>query len=192
MCSQNKPVTKRSFRFTTLDIVIMVTTGAVFGLIGLGLNASFFLLSGVLGVAWASNLLAGPFFSCGLLAARILRKPGVSFITQMLFSVASVLLGDPFGLTNLGFGFVQGIAFEIIFAVFRYKRWDWWVILLAAFLATIFDIGPLYVFTGLGEQPLWTWLGPLMLRPLFVLPIVYILAVSVPNLLQKAGVIKQS
>lgn len=186
---QNILSSKKLFHFTTLEIVIMVMSGAVFGLIGVGLNASFFFLSGLLGPAWASNLMAGPFFACGLLAARIIRKPGAALITQMLFAVASILLGDPFGLTNLVFSFVQGVAFELIFLSFHFKRWDWWVVLLAALVATFLDLGPMYVFVGLGDLPFLSWLGPLLLRPFFVLPIVFVLSIGIPKLLQKAGII---
>lgn len=181
----------KSHRFSTLEIVIMVVIATIFGLVGLGLNSLFFLLSSIMGPAWSSAILAGPFFSCGLMAARIIRKPGVAFSTQVLNSVAAILFGDPFGVTNLAFGFVQGVAFETGFAIFRYRKWNWSVILLAAFLATIFDIGPMYLFGGFASMPLWSWLGPIMLRPLFVLPIVYVLAIGVPDILQKAGIITQ-
>jgi hypothetical protein len=49
----------------------------------------------------------------------------------------------------------------------------------------------MYLFGGFASMPLWSWLGPIMLRPLFVLPIVYALAIGVPDILQKAGIITQ-
>ena len=64
--------------------------------------------------------------------------------------------------------------------------------MLAALLATVFDIPVLYFVMGFGEQPFWTWFGPLLVRPLYVLPVVYALAVGIPNLLERMGLVKQS
>ncbi len=191
MTSSTDSSLRRLPRFSAIEIVIMVVTGTVFGLLGTGINAVWIPLTSLLGM-WVSNVLAGPFFSCGLVAARIIRKPGVAFITHNLFSLALILLGDPFGLTNFAFGIVQGVAFEIVLGVFRYRRWDWWVILLSALLATVFDIPVLYFVMGFAEQPFWTWFGPLLARPLYVLPVVYLLAVGIPNLLERAGLVRQA
>ena len=190
MTSSTNSTVRKFPRLSTLEIVIMVVTGAVFGLLGAGINTLWVPLTSLLGM-WVSNVLTGPFFSCGLVSARIIRKPGVAFITHNLFSLALVLLGDPFGLTNFIFGIAQGVAFEIVLGAFRYRRWDRWTILLAALLATVFDIPVLYFVMGFAEQPFWTWFGPLLARPLYVLPVVYVLAVSIPNLLERTGLVKQ-
>jgi energy-coupling factor transport system substrate-specific component len=177
-------------RYSTLEIVIMIVTGAAFGVIGLGLNVLALFLIGTLGL-WVAYLLAGPFASCGLVAARIIRKPGVAFVTHMLFGVASVLLGDPFGLWNLVYSFTQGVAFEVGLAAFRYQRWDWIPIMLGAALTVPFEFVPVYFSFGWSQQPLWSWLGPELLKPIYIQPWVLLLAVAVPDLLERRGVIKQ-
>lgn len=177
-------------RYSTLEIVIMVVVGAVFGVIALGLNAGILFLISTLGL-WAAYILAGPFHACGLVAARIIQKPGVAFTTHMLFGVTSVLVGDPFGLWNLALSFAQGLAFEVAFACFRYKRWDWLPITLGAALTIPFEFIPLYFALGWSQQPLWSWLGPELLKPIYIQPWILLLAVAVPNMLERMRLIKQ-
>ena len=55
-------------------------------------------------------------------AAFIMQKPGVAFVTEVLAAFLELLMGNfPLVITT---GLVQGVGLELGFAVFRYRRYD--------------------------------------------------------------------
>ena len=108
--------------------VVAVACGAVF--VGWNFGSHIFdglqaLLPGIQSLGYGPWLLGGP------LAALIIRKPGAALFGELVAAAVSMLLGAQWGLQTLESGLVQGLAAEIVFAVFLYKRWSWPVALLA-------------------------------------------------------------
>lgn len=180
-------------RYSTLEIVIMIVIAAVAGIVALVVDAGDVIAQGLgtIALQMYAVVIYGALLVFALIAARIIRKPGAAFVTKMLSGIVGVLLGDPLGLWLLGYAFIEGIGLEVGLAVFRYQRWDWVALWLAAALAVLFEQPLAYITFGWGEMPVWSWL-PLSLLPLLtVLPWVWVLAVGVPNLLERKGLIKQ-
>jgi energy-coupling factor transport system substrate-specific component len=130
-------VTKKSnYQWRVADIVVgsvvAVAVGVIFwawsaGYAGIAvITAAFPPLAGLYGGGW---LIAG------VIGGLIIRKPGAALYCELLAAVVEALLGSHFGLTVLLSGLVQGLGAEAAFALFRYKKFNLPVALLAGALA---------------------------------------------------------
>lgn len=108
------------------DIIMIGILGLIFALIYLG---TFYLSMAIeaaltpFGLApFNFEVVYGVWFMAATLAAFILQKPGVAFVTEVLAAFLELLMGNfPLVITT---GLVQGAALELGFAVFGYKRYD--------------------------------------------------------------------
>ena len=127
-----------SMSWRTVDIVvaaaIAVAFGVVFwawGVLFTGTTAAFAFLPP------AQYLLSGVWLIAGVLAGLIVRKPGAALFAETVAASVSILLGSPWSLDVALSGVYQGAGAELAFALFRYRRWDLFVTLLAAALAAV-------------------------------------------------------
>ncbi|WP_336855675.1 ECF transporter S component [Sinomonas albida] len=128
--------TKPVYTWRVVDIVVAavvsVACGVIFWLWDQGytgiqvVTAAFAPLSGLYSGGW---LLAG------VLGGLIIRKPGAALFCELVAAVVEALLGSQFGVTVLLSGLVQGLGAELAFAIFRYRRWNLGVALLAGALS---------------------------------------------------------
>ena len=128
--------TKPVYTWRVVDIVVAavvsVACGVIFWLWDQGytgiqvVTAAFAPLSGLYSGGW---LLAG------VLGGLIIRKPGAALFCELVAAVVEALLGSQFGVTVLLSGLVQGLGAEVGFAIFRYRRWNLGVALLAGALS---------------------------------------------------------
>lgn len=128
--------TKPVYTWRVVDIVVAavvsVACGVIFWLWDQGytgiqvVTAAFAPLSGLYSGGW---LLAG------VLGGLIIRKPGAALFCELVAAVVEALLGSQFGVTVLLSGLVQGLGAELGFAIFRYRRWNLGVALLAGALS---------------------------------------------------------
>ena len=84
------------------------------------------------------EIIYGVWFMAATLAAYIIRKPGVALVTEMLASAIELLMGNSGGLTVVLTGAIQGAGAELVFALFRYKKWDLASMSLAGMLSAVF------------------------------------------------------
>ena len=120
-------------RWRTVDIVVTAVLGVAFGIVfwawGLlwaGLGAAFTAFPPAQAVMYGVWLLPA------VLAPLIVRKPGAALFAELLAAVVSALLGSAWGTLVLVYGLLQGLAGEVGFAAFGYRRFGWPQALLAA------------------------------------------------------------
>src|SRR5918993_5559710 len=120
-------------RWRTVDIVVTAVLGVAFGVVfwawGLlwaGLDAPFSAFPPAQAVMYGVWLLPA------VLAPLIVRKPGAALFAELLAAIVSALLGSAWGTLVLVYGLLQGLAGELGFAAFRYRRFGWPQALLAA------------------------------------------------------------
>jgi energy-coupling factor transport system substrate-specific component len=117
-----KTPTKSRFRYTTRDILTIAVLAAVGGVVGalvVGIWAKF--IEGAIGPFGAA--LNNPFhIFWPVLAALIVRKPGVALVGSMLYGVVEMLAGGLDGSIILVFVLFQGIGAELGMLIFRYRR----------------------------------------------------------------------
>ena len=122
-----------SSRWRTVDIVVTAVLGVAFGVVfwawGLlwaGLDAAFTAFPP------AQALMYGVWLLPAVLAPLIVRKPGAALFAEFLAAIVSALLGSAWGTLVIVYGLLQGLAGEVGFAAFRYRRFGWPQALLAA------------------------------------------------------------
>lgn len=121
------------YRWRVVDIVVAAVVAVACGVLFFGWNIASdwvtdplaALLPGLQALGYGVWLLAGP------LTALIVRKPGAALFGELVAASVSALLGAQWGLLTLESGLVQGLAAEIVFAIFAYRVWSWPVAVLA-------------------------------------------------------------
>ena len=79
----------------------------------------------------------GVFFFSAVFSAYIMQKPGVSAIVGLLTGLLQVFMGSAAAATVAVSGLVQGLGAEAAFAAFRYRKFTWTTVVLAALGATV-------------------------------------------------------
>jgi energy-coupling factor transport system permease protein len=134
------------------------------------------------------QLVYGMWFIAATVAYLIIRKPGVALLAEIAASSGEFIMGSEWGLEVLIYGLVQGLFAELVFAAFRYKRFDVFVVSLAAASSTI---GSLIMdfYKGYIEE-LAVWNLTLFIGARFIGAIIIsgIFAHSLVKALEKTGV----
>ncbi|MCM3701274.1 ECF transporter S component [Paenibacillus macerans] len=126
----NESTKKTAFaKFTTLDIVLMAMLAAANAVMTVYLSPVNQALNG-LGGPIATSTITGLYMVYGLLAYYIIRKPGTGLITYGIGAVVQSFMGSAYGIVSC---FAAAACYlviaEGIFALTRYKKWGWTVML---------------------------------------------------------------
>src|SRR5690242_15083182 len=127
-----------SFRWRTVDIVVASVLAAAFGIIfwawGLLWNGpAAAVFSGFFPPAAAA--IYGVWLMPAVLAPLIIRKAGAGLYTELVAAIISALLGTTWGISVLWYGLAEGLAGELGFTAFGYRRWGLPQALLASVLS---------------------------------------------------------
>ena len=124
------------------DVIMMAVLGVVFAAVYMAVFYGGMAISTALtpmGLsAFGFELIYGVWFMAATLAAYIIRKPGAALIAEVLASAIELLMGNSGGLTVVLTGIIQGLGAELVFAAFRYKKWNFISMSLAGMLAAVF------------------------------------------------------
>ncbi|WP_116452148.1 ECF transporter S component [Blastococcus litoris] len=129
-------VSEPARRWRTVDIVVTAVLGVAFGIV--------FWAWGLLWAALDAPFTAFPpgqavmygvWLVPAVLAPLIVRKPGAALFAELMAAIVSALLGSTWGTLTIVYGLLQGLAGELGFAAFRYRRFGWPQALLAALCA---------------------------------------------------------
>lgn len=144
------------------ETLIVAVLGTVFGVLYLGWVQVWLILQAVFGPL-TMDIVMGFWFIVSIIAAAIIRKPGVALLSEMLAAAVQILLGSPAGLLLLLTGFVQGAGAEAVFAATRYRRWSLPVLMAAGVGAAVASFAYTWVRFDYGS------LAPGLLLAMFVL-----------------------
>ena len=140
--------------WTTRETVVVAVSSVVFGMIYLAWVQLWLLAQGLIGPI-AMDIVFGLWFAGSTFNAYVVRKPGVAFATAMIAVITELLAGNPAGLILLITGLVQGAGSEIPFALTRWRRYSWFVLLTSGGMAAVMSFG--YNYIRLDYQNLDTW-----------------------------------
>jgi energy-coupling factor transport system substrate-specific component len=123
-------------RWRTVDIVVTAVIGVVFGVVFWAWN----LLWAATGPAFAAfppaqAFMYGIWLVPAVLAPLVTRRPGAGLFAELLAAIVSALLGSAFGGIIVLYGLLQGLAGELGYAVFGWRRFGWPQALLSSLLA---------------------------------------------------------
>ena len=123
------------------DILMIALCAVLFGIVFLGATYAGGFLAGILTPMGLSSLGYEPFYGIYFLAAAfgiyVMRKPGTGLIAEMLAAIVETLLGNFFGPIIILSGFVQGLGFELVFALKKYRKFDLPTLLQAAVVCSV-------------------------------------------------------
>jgi energy-coupling factor transport system substrate-specific component len=140
-------------RWRTVDIVVTAVLGVAFGVVFWAWN----LLWAATGTAFtvfppAQALMYGVWLLPAVVAPLIIRKPGAALFAETIAAIVSALLGAQWGAQVVLYGLLEGLAGELGYAVFRYRRFGW----LQAALSAVFAGAMAAVLDLVYWYPAWT------------------------------------
>lgn len=148
--------------WTLRETLIIAVLGAVFGVLYLGWVQVWLVAQAIFG-AVTMDVVMGFWFIVSIIAAAIVRKPGVALVSEVLAAATQILMGSPAGLLLLVTGVVQGAGAESVFAATRYRNYRLPVLLFAGVGAAVFS----FVYTWIRFD--YGSLAPGLLVAMFVL-----------------------
>lgn len=150
------------YTWTLRETLIVAVLGAVFGVLYLGWVQIWLIAQAIFGPV-TMDVVMGFWFIASIVAAAIIRKPGVAFAAEMLTAAVQVMLGSPAGLLLLVTGAVQGAGAEAVFAATRWRNYSLPVLMAAGVSAAVFSFAYTWIRFDYGA------LAPGLLLAMFLL-----------------------
>lgn len=126
-----------NFNYTTRDLILLAVIGAIAGVINVGMGIVWNAANAA-GGPLAGAALQGTFMWAYLLAFFLVRKPGSMLIIGLLEASIEALLGNPSGISTIGWGLTQGLGAEIVMAINNYSNFSWFAFAMAGAAASQF------------------------------------------------------
>ncbi|CAG9622591.1 ECF transporter S component [Sutcliffiella rhizosphaerae] len=117
------------------DILVTVVIALVFGII-YKIWAPVYNVLAPFGLQ-LQELTYGMWFIAATVAYLLIRKAGVAFLAEVAAASGEFLVGSEYGLMVLIYGVIQGLLAELVFAAFRYKRFDIYIASIAGVAAGV-------------------------------------------------------
>ena len=174
--------------WTLRETLIVAVLGAVFGVLYLGWVQVWLIAQAIFGPV-TMDVVMGFWFIVSMIAAAIIRKPGVALISEVLAAGTQILLGSPAGLILLLTGLVQGAGAEAVFAATRWKRYSLPVLMAAGVGAAVFSFAYTWIRFDYGALEPGLLVLMFALRCLSGALLGGLLAWVVVNALYKTGVL---
>ena len=127
---------KSTHKITVFEVVLVAVLSVVIGVAFWGWTFVYEIFSPLLKPIGMKYLFAGFWLFTGIFLPFIVRKPGVAVIASVTSSLIEGFI-TRWGLSAILWGFVQGLAAEIIFLIYGYKNWKITVLILASLFSAI-------------------------------------------------------
>lgn len=129
--------TKHRYRWRVVDLVAVAVLGSVFGIVYWAWDQLWVITTPIFAFPPAHSVAYGVWMLPQVIAAMLVRRPGAAMFGSMSAVIVSAFMGNVFGLTVLLYGVVQGGLAEIVFAIWRYRYFNWFTAGLATGLAAV-------------------------------------------------------
>ena len=127
---------KNQIKWKLKEITLVSVVSIALGVIWWGWTFIYNLLDPILRPFGLNYLVVGFWFIGGTLLPYIVRKPGAAFFAETLAAVVEGFITQ-WGITAIFWGMVQGAMSELIFAIFRYKKYTLIIMILSGISAAI-------------------------------------------------------
>ncbi|ERJ13161.1 ECF transporter S component [Haloplasma contractile] len=175
---------KKGLKLT--DILVTIVIALIFGLI-YKLWGPLYATVSTVGLH-IDQLIYGMWFMAATVAYLIIRKPGVALIAELAAAQGEFIFGGHWGASTIIYGLLQGLAVELVFLMFRYKRYDMLTVCLASVAATLASIPIDYYYGYIGELATWNLILYLAARFVGAILISGVLAHVLVRSLEKTSV----
>lgn len=166
-----------------VDLLITIILGVVFGVIMKFWDDLYAVITPVL--PFARQFIYGMWFMVGPFAFLLIRKPFVALIASIAAAGLSATIGH--GFSVLVYGFFQGLAAELIFASFRYRKHTIIVGGISGVASCIASF-ILDLYYGYAALELWALLAKYIPRAISAFVFTGIFAYYIVEALEKTGV----
>ncbi len=126
---------RQLFQFSIFEIVFICVVSVALGVFFWGWTFVYDITKPFLKPFGLNYLTSGFWIMASVFLSYIVRKPGVALIASLIASLVEGFLAH-WGLSALIYGFIQGLAAEIIFLFFFYRNWSFLVVLLASLFSS--------------------------------------------------------
>ena len=176
------------------DVLLIAICAVLFGVIYLGCTYAGGMLYGLLTPVGMASLGYEPFYGIYFMAAAfgvyVMRKPGSGLIAEMLAAILECLFGNFFGPIIILSGFVQGLGFELIIALKKYRKFDRATMMQCAVLCSVVTMGYNLVISGYSKIAVPVLLLMLAVRVVSAIIFDAIVTPALADALVKAGMLK--
>ena len=133
---------KTVFSWRGIDLVTVAILAVALGVAFWGFDAFVYPLIGIItaGFPPLGGLATGVWILPAVAGTLIVRRPGAAIFAELIAANVELTLGNSWGVTVLISALLQAAGVELIFAIFRYRRFGLWVAALAGALSAIFEI----------------------------------------------------
>lgn len=184
----------KNIQWKLKDVLLIAISAVLFGVVYLGCTYAGGFLFGLLSPVGMGSLGYEPFYGIYFMAAAfgiyVMRKPGTGLIAEVLAAVIECLLGNFFGPIIILSGIIQGLGFEAIIALKRYKKFDKVTMMEGAVLCSVFTLLYNLVVSGYSKIALPVLLLMLAVRIISAVIFDGIITPVLADGLTKAGVLK--
>lgn len=170
------------------DILVTIVIAIAFGIVYIVWGSLYYVVKPI--GLHADQLIYGMWFIAATVAYLVIRKPGVALLAEIAAASGEFILGSPWGLTVLLYGVVQGLFAEAVFMLFRYKKYNLAVVILAAIASCLGSIIMDFAYGEIGDLAAWNLILFLVAR--FVGSILFagVFAYYLVSALEMTGVTK--
>ncbi|NGZ76743.1 ECF transporter S component [Saccharibacillus alkalitolerans] len=186
MSTQVSGAASRRRGLTLTDVLVTVVVSLVLGVV-YHLWASVSSVAGLLFVQ-SDELVYGMWFAASTLAFLLIRKPGVALVAEIAAAHLEIAFGSAYGIQLLLYSVVQGLAAELVFAAFRYRKANAFVAGLAGIAAAAASLLADIYYGYVTEYATWLLVYKYSLRAIGSFVIAGYLMYGLAKLLEKAGV----
>ena len=176
------------------DVLLVAICAVLFGVIYLGCTYIGGILYGALTPVGMASLGYEPFygiyFMAGAFGVYVMRKPGSGVISELLAAVLECLFGNYFGPIIILSGLVQGIGFELLIALRRYRKFDRATMIGASVICSVVTMVYNLIISGYSKIALPVLGLMLLVRIISAVIFCGILTPLLADRLAKAGVLK--
>ncbi|MEH7481029.1 ECF transporter S component [Neobacillus drentensis] len=172
------------------EVVLAVILAVACGVIYLGWSTLWIPISALVGPVGA-GFMFGIWVIASPIVAYIIRKPGAALIAEVAAAAVELLTGSHFGLSALLVGVFQGIGAEIAFAIFGYKRYNLFTLMLSGAFAALGSMIYNLIANGLGYYSKEVFFTTLGIHVISGMILGGLLAKVIVDALAKTGVLEQ-
>jgi energy-coupling factor transport system permease protein len=170
------------------DILVTIVIAIAFGIVYIVWGSLYYVVKPI--GLHADQLIYGMWFIAATVAYLVIRKPGVALLAEIAAASGEFILGSPWGLTVLLYGVVQGLFAEAVFMLFRYKKYNLAVVVMAAIASCLGSVIMDFAYGEIGDLAAWNLILFLVARFLGSILFAGVFAYYLVSALEMTGVTK--
>ncbi|MCG3401512.1 ECF transporter S component [Staphylococcus massiliensis] len=170
------------------DILVTIIIAVIFAII-YNLWWMVYEVSKVTGLH-IEELTYGVWFMAAVVAYLIIPKPGIALLAEFAAGAGETIVMGKFDIATLVVAFLQGLASEIVFALFKYSSRTVMVSILAGVAAALINLPVDFFYGYLAEVKSWNWILLIGFRLISGALVAGLLSWLLVKLLDETGVTK--